>query len=120
MDGCAGGVGIDVYEGGFRRRIVSATMTRTGRVRSAATDASPPGEASRQFGVWRPRGSVRRVAFALKQFRGPDPAESARSVRPESKTTFWMTRLRLGRHGGPGSGPPEKSTKRAVGKTAMP
>jgi hypothetical protein len=41
MLGCEGGVGIVLYEGGSRRRIVSATITRTGCVSSSATSASP-------------------------------------------------------------------------------
>jgi hypothetical protein len=41
MLGCEGGVGIVLYKGGSRRRIVSATITRTGCVSSSATSASP-------------------------------------------------------------------------------
>src|SRR5262245_62717534 len=120
MLACAGGVGIVVYDGGFRRCIVSATITRTGRVRSRATDTAPADVALWQLGVWRPRGSVRRAAFELKQFRGPEPAERARSATAEPETALRVIRLPVGRQRGPGSGPPEKSTKRAVGNTAMP
>src|SRR5262245_12108040 len=120
MLGCSGGVGIVVYEGGFRRRIVSATITRTGRVSSAATRGSPVELGPAHVDRGRSPGAGRAARLRVKQLRLPTPAASARSAEPLPVTVFSHTVLPRGRQGGPGSGPPEKSTKRAVGNTAMP
>lgn len=121
MFGWRGGTGIDMYGGGLRRRIVWSNITRTGRVSSDATDASPVGDTPTQFRVWRPFGRTRRAEFDLKQLLLPDPSASARSARPLPLTTFRHTRFPRGRQGGPGSrAPGSKTTNRAVGKTAMP
>src|SRR6187431_576003 len=120
MLGCAGGFGIVVYDGGFRRRIVSATITRTGRASSPATSASPVELGPAHVGLGRSRGAERAARLRVKQLPLPTPAASARSARPLPLTAFSQIVLPRARQGGPGSGPPEKSTKRAVGKTAMP
>ena len=104
MFACGGGSGIDVYSGGFRRRSVWSNITRTGRVSSDATEASPSAATRRHVGVWRPRGNARRATLAVKQLPFPEPFASARSARPLLMTTFRETRLPRGRHGGPGSG----------------
>jgi hypothetical protein len=101
MLGWEGGIGIDVYDGGLRRRIVRSNITRTGRVRSDATDASPAGDTRTHVGVWRPRGSARLAVLAVKQLALPEPFASARSARPLPVTRFLKTRLPRGRHGGP-------------------
>src|SRR4249919_3833508 len=106
MLGWGAGIGIDLYDGGLRRRSVCSNITRMGRVSSDATEASPAGDTRTHAGVWRPRGSTRRAALAVKQLRFPEPFASARSARPLPTTTFWKTRLPRGRHGGPGSGVP--------------
>ena len=90
------------YDGGRRRRPVSATMTRTGRVSSEATPASPARVAG-QTGVCRVRGSVRPVRFARKQLSRPEPLASARSAVPLPVTVLPKTRFPRGRHGGPGA-----------------
>ena len=94
---------MDVYGGGRRRLIVSLNIRRTGAARTDATPASPFGEAPAHEAVWRPWGSVVRTAFAVKQFRLPEPLASARSAQPLPETTFREIRLPRGRHGGPGS-----------------
>lgn len=112
---------MDVYDGGLRRRIDCSTITRTGRVSSDATDASPTGETEAQVGVCRPRGSARPTRLAVKQLPFSEPIASAMSARPLPVTMFRETRLPRGRQGGPGSGMPgSNTTNRAVGKTAMP
>jgi NAD(P)-dependent dehydrogenase (short-subunit alcohol dehydrogenase family) len=104
MLGCAGGVGMERYDGGRRRRRVSATITRTGRVSTAATAAPPVTDAPAQSGRCKPAGMVVRTVFPRKQFVRIVPRPRARSARPLPVTTFRTTRLPRGRHGGPGSG----------------
>src|SRR5919198_2959110 len=101
--------------------MVSSYMTRTGRVSSEATRSSPAGDTRAHALVWRRSGSVRVTRLAVKQLRRPEPFASARSARPLPVTTFRVTRLLRGRHGGPGSfATGSKTTKRAVGKIATP
>src|SRR4029450_13577259 len=100
MFGWRGGLGIAVYGGVWRRRVVSRTMSRTGRVRTDATPESPVGEAAVQELVCRPRGRGGLTRLAVKQFRFPEPLVSARSARPLPVTTFWETRLPCWRRGG--------------------
>ena len=104
MVGWGAGIGIDAYGGGLRRRIVCSNITRTGRVSSDATEASPARDTRPQTHVWRPRGSALPTALAVKQLRFPEPFASARSARPRPATALAKTRLPRGRHGGPGSG----------------
>ncbi len=88
---------------------------------AAATEASPTGKVPAQLFTWRRGGSVRVIAFARKQLLLPDPRASARSALPLPRTALPNTRFPRGRQGGPGSAAPgSKTTKRAVGKTAMP
>src|SRR5215207_11717702 len=122
MLGCSGGAGMEVYDGGRRRSIVSSNMTRTGAATMAVTSSSPTGDTPEHVGVCRPRGAVERAAFAVKQLARPEPAARARSAQPLLETTFLEIRFPRGRHGGPGSrftcG--SKVTWCAVGRTAIP
>lgn len=121
MVGCAGGVGIAVYGGGCRRASVSCIISRTGRVSTAATAASPSELDPAHDCLCSPRGADRAALLRVKQLPLPTPAARARSARPLPLTTFDQTMLFRGRQGGPGSGVPgSKTTYRAVGKIAIP
>ena len=100
--------------------MVSATITRTGRVRMDATRALPEGEAPVHVDVCKRGGGVQLTRLPEKQFARPEPAARARSAQPLPETTLRTVLFPRGRHGGPGSGPGLNETKRAVGKTAIP
>ena len=103
MFGCAGGEGIAVSAGAFGDLMVSSNISRTGAATAAATPRSPICEAPSHVELCSLCGSVDWTLFALKQFRLPGPAASARSARPLRTTTLPQVRFPRGRHGGPGS-----------------
>src|SRR5580765_1424021 len=115
MFGCGGGAGIDVYEGGRRRRTVASNILRTGAVSAAATPSSPASDVGVHRCTWRSDGRPRGAVLAVKQLPAPAPVASARSARPLPDTRLPETRLPRARQGGPGSltVPGSKTIRRA-------